>query len=57
MSDVAKKRPGRPPLKRGQESVNVTFRVVQKDYRRIRREAKRAGLLLSDWLREKTGCA
>lgn len=55
MSMAKKKKPGRPRLRRGHDSVNVTFRCTERAKRRMQRQAKSAGLVLSDWLREQTG--
>ena len=42
---------GRPRLAEDDRTVNVTFRLRVKQYELTEREAKRADLPLSDWLR------
>lgn len=50
MTAAAPKR-GRPPLARGEVSVNVSFRLPSGQYDRTQEQATAARVSLADWLR------
>jgi hypothetical protein len=46
--------PGRPKLDPTDTSLSVTLRVTSRQYERMYREAQRARMSLSDWMRLQT---